>query len=48
MLFTRKVASARYYTNNILPNVFALSEIIKNADTSVVELFEEILVIIKR
>lgn len=40
-----KVASAKYYVNNVLPNVYTLTEIIKNADTSVIELPEEALVI---
>ncbi len=40
-----KVASARYYVNNSLPVIFALSEVIKNADTTVLEVAEEALLI---
>jgi alkylation response protein AidB-like acyl-CoA dehydrogenase len=40
-----KIYSARYYTNNILPNVFTLAEVIKGADESVFEVPEEILII---
>lgn len=40
-----KVASARYYVNNSLPNVFTLAEIIKNADTTVLEVPEEALIV---
>jgi len=40
-----KVASARYYVNNSLPNVFTLAEVIKAADTSVLEVPEDALVI---
>lgn len=40
-----KVASARYYVNNSLPNVFTLAEVIKTADTSVLEVPEDALVI---
>lgn len=40
-----KIASAQYYVNNILPNVFVLTEIIKNADTTVLEIPEEALVV---
>jgi alkylation response protein AidB-like acyl-CoA dehydrogenase len=40
-----KVASAKYYVNNSLPNVFTLSSIIKNADTSVLEVPEDILIV---
>ncbi len=40
-----KVASARYYVNNSLPNVFTLTQVIKNADTSVLEVPEEVLIV---
>lgn len=40
-----KVASARYYVKNSLPNVFTLAEVIKTADTSVLEVPEDALVI---
>lgn len=40
-----KIASARYYANNSLPNVFTLAEVIKNADTTVLEVPEEALVV---
>lgn len=40
-----KVAGAKYYANNILPNVFVLTEIIKNADKTSLECPEESLVI---
>ncbi|NLU49913.1 MAG: acyl-CoA dehydrogenase [Syntrophomonadaceae bacterium] len=40
-----KVASAKYYANNVLPNVFTLTEVIRNADSSVLECPEEALVI---
>ncbi len=40
-----KVASARYYVNNSLPNVFTLALVIKNADTSVLEVPEEVLIV---
>lgn len=40
-----KVASARYYINDILPNVFTLAGIIKNADTTVLEVPEEALIV---
>jgi len=40
-----KVASAKYYANNILPNVFIMSEIIKNADLSSQECPEESLIV---
>ena len=40
-----KVASAKYYCNNILPNVVILSEIIKNADLSSQECPEESLMV---
>lgn len=40
-----KVASAKYYCNNIIPNVFTLSEIIKNADISSQECPEECLIV---
>ncbi|HZK84794.1 MAG TPA: acyl-CoA dehydrogenase C-terminal domain-containing protein, partial [Desulfosporosinus sp.] len=40
-----KVASARYYVNNSLPNIFTVSEVIKNADTTVLEVPEEVLIV---
>lgn len=40
-----KVINARYYVNNILPNVFMLAEVITRADESVFEVAEDILVI---
>lgn len=40
-----KVVSAKYFCNNILPNVFTLSEIIKNADLSSQECPEESLIV---
>ncbi len=40
-----KIASARYYVNNSLPNVFTLAGIIKNADTTVLEVPENILIV---
>lgn len=40
-----KIASAKYYVNNSLPNVFTLAGIIKNADTSVLEVPEDILIV---
>ena len=40
-----KVASARYYVRNSLPNVFTLAQIIKNADTTVLEVPEEVLIV---
>ncbi len=40
-----KVASARYYVNNSLPNVFTLTQVIKNADTTVLEIPEEVLIV---
>ncbi|HBV89141.1 MAG TPA: acyl-CoA dehydrogenase [Desulfosporosinus sp.] len=40
-----KVASAKYYAKNILPNVFILSEIIKNTDLSSQECPEESLIV---
>jgi alkylation response protein AidB-like acyl-CoA dehydrogenase len=40
-----KVSSAKYYCNNILPNVFTLTEIIKNSDVTVQECPEEALII---
>lgn len=38
-----KVINARYYANQVLPNVFTLAEIIKNADSSVIDCPEEAL-----
>ncbi|KGK85479.1 acyl-CoA dehydrogenase [Desulfosporosinus sp. HMP52] len=43
--FKGKVASARYYVNNSLPNVFTIAEIIKNADDTVLEVPEEVLIV---
>jgi len=40
-----KIAAARYFSNNILPNVVMLTELIKNADKSAIECPEEALVI---
>ena len=40
-----KVASAKYYCNNILPSAFTLSDIIKNADLSSQECPEESLIV---
>ena len=40
-----KVACAKYYANNILPNVLILTEIIKNADLSSQECPEESLIV---
>ncbi len=40
-----KVASAKYYANNILPNVFSLTEILKNADLTNYECPEESLIV---
>ena len=40
-----KLASARYYVNNILPNVFTLTEIIKNKDTITLKCPEESLIV---
>ncbi len=40
-----KVASAKYYANNVLPNVFILSELITNADLSSQECPEESLIV---
>ncbi|AET68497.1 acyl-CoA dehydrogenase [Desulfosporosinus orientis DSM 765] len=43
--YTGKIASAKYYVNNSLPNVFTLAGIIKNADTTVLEVPEDILIV---
>jgi hypothetical protein len=43
--YNGKLAAARYYANNILPNVFTLTTVIKDADTSVLEVPEEALII---
>lgn len=43
--YAGKIAAARYYANNILPNVVMLAELIKNADQSAIECPEEALVI---
>jgi len=40
-----KVASAKYYANNILPNVFYLTDLIRNADLSSQECPEESLIV---
>jgi len=40
-----KVASARYYVNNSLPNVFTLAQVIQNSDTTVLEVPEEVLIV---
>jgi len=40
-----KVASARYYISQVLPNAFMLTDMIKAADTSVFECPEEALVV---
>ncbi|MBN2568071.1 MAG: acyl-CoA dehydrogenase C-terminal domain-containing protein [Deltaproteobacteria bacterium] len=40
-----KVASARYYLNNVLPHAFTLTDLIREADTAVLECPEEALVI---
>src|SRR5665647_2699905 len=40
-----KVASARYYVNNSLPNLFTLTQVIKNADTTALEIPEEVLIV---
>ncbi len=40
-----KIASAKYYVNNILPNVFLAAELIKNEDDTVLTCPEEALVI---
>ncbi|MTI84308.1 MAG: acyl-CoA dehydrogenase [Firmicutes bacterium] len=43
--YAGKVAAARYFANNILPNVVMLAESIKNADQSAIECPEEALVV---
>jgi alkylation response protein AidB-like acyl-CoA dehydrogenase len=40
-----KIASARYFLNNILPNVFLTTEIIRDADDSVLNCPEEALIV---
>ncbi|OLN30186.1 acyl-CoA dehydrogenase [Desulfosporosinus metallidurans] len=40
-----KVASAKYYANNVLPNAFILTEIIKSADKASLECPEESLIV---
>ncbi|WP_347491214.1 acyl-CoA dehydrogenase [Desulfoscipio sp. XC116] len=40
-----KIATARYFINNILPNVYMLTDLIKNADKSAIQCPEEALVI---
>lgn len=37
-----KVATAKFFANNILPNVYMLTEVIKNADRSALECPEEV------
>ncbi|MFZ5643401.1 MAG: acyl-CoA dehydrogenase [Bacillota bacterium] len=43
--YAGKIAAARYFANNILPNVVMLAELIKNADQSAIECPEESLVV---
>ena len=43
--YAGKIAAARYFANNILPNVAMLAELIKNADQSAIECPEEALVV---
>lgn len=40
-----KIASARYYANQVLPNVFTLTEIIKSEDSAVIDCGEETFII---
>ncbi len=40
-----KIASARYFLNNILPNVYLTTEIIRDADDSVLNCPEEALIV---
>jgi hypothetical protein len=40
-----KISSARYYLNQVLPNAFTLTEIIKSEDASVLECDEKSLLI---
>lgn len=40
-----KIAGAQYYAKNVLPNVFTLAGVIKNADATALEVPEEALVI---
>ncbi len=40
-----KILNAKYYANQILPNVFNLAEIIKDADSSVIDCPKEVLVV---
>jgi alkylation response protein AidB-like acyl-CoA dehydrogenase len=40
-----KVASAQYYVNNSLPNIFTLNQVIKNADNTVMQVPEEVLIV---
>jgi hypothetical protein len=40
-----KVASAKYYVNNSLPNIFTLNQVIINADNTVLEVPEEALIV---
>jgi hypothetical protein len=39
--YSGKIAAARYFAFNILPGVFVLKDIIKNADQSAIECPEE-------
>jgi alkylation response protein AidB-like acyl-CoA dehydrogenase len=41
-----KIASARYYANQVLPNVFSLTELIKGADATPLQCGEDELVVI--
>lgn len=41
-----KVAAAKYYCNNILPNVFTLTQVIKSADLTVQECPEDALIVV--
>ena len=43
--YSGKIATAKFFINNILPNVYMQAELIKNADKSAVECPEEALVI---
>jgi hypothetical protein len=36
--YTGKVAAARYYLRNVVPNVWAVAEIVKDGDTSVLDI----------
>jgi len=41
-----KIAAAKYYVNQVLPNAFTLTDVIRNGDTSVLECPEEALVVV--